>query len=295
MLTTTATRSLRPPRRRLVLEEPPPAPPKLELSTTSAEFGPLAQHSQSPELSIQLGNTGGGNLNARAATKASWVRLRQADDKLYVTADTGAVGEYEGAVTVDSDGGSANILVKASVVSTCEQLTRCGLVNAFRIPRDNFPRLDRVRELISQEVGTGRPSLRLAASSGFSYLSPNGLVWADAGLGQLITSGAIEIVAVLESPFSDFALTRALANGVDHHHWQEKQPPENLVDLLQYPNVTIRVTDRSVNCSLFLTSQAVYYDPYLWALPFPGARAENNFWVLEFTRGRRETVIAMPS
>ena len=121
--------------------EPPPVPPKLEPSTTLVEFGPLAQHSQSPELSIQLGNTGGGNLNAHAATKASWVRLRQADDKLYVTVDTGAVGEYEGTVTVDSDGGSATILVKASVVSTSEQLTRCGLVNAFRIPRDNASRL----------------------------------------------------------------------------------------------------------------------------------------------------------
>jgi len=94
----------------------------------------------------------------------------------------------------------------------------------------------------------------------------------------------MDIVAVLESPFSDFALTRALANGVHHHHWQEKGPPEILVDLLQYPNVTIRVTDRAVLCSLFLTSQAVYYDPYLWALPFPGARIENNFWVLEFTK-----------
>ena len=110
-------------------------------------------------------------------------------------------------------------------------------------------------------------------------------MWADAGLGQLITAGVMDIVAVLESPFSDFALTRALANGVDHHHWQEKQTPENLINLLQHPNVTIRVTDRSVNCSLFLTGQAVYYDPYLWALPYPGARAENNFWVLEFTRG----------
>lgn len=165
-----------------------------------------------------------------------------------------------------------------------QQLTGSGLANAFRIPRDNASRLERVRELINQEDGTGR-HLRLAASSGFSYLNPNGPVWADAGLGQLITKGVMDIVAVLESPFSDFAVTHALANGVDHHHWQEKQTPENLVNLLQYPNVTIRVTDRSVNCSLFLTSQAVYYDPYLWALPFPGARAENNFWVLEFTRG----------
>ncbi len=281
--------------------EPAAVPPRLEPSTTSVEFGPLAQHSQSPELSIQLGNTGGGNLNAHAATEASWVRLRQADDELYVTVDTGTVGEYEGAVAVDSDGGSATILVKASVVSASEtsapipgltkpdqdcitrQLTGCGLANAFRIPSDNWSRLERVRELINHEVDTGR-RLRLAASSGFSYLHPNGPVWADAGLGRLITTGVMDMVAVLESPFSDFALTRALANGVAHHHWQEKMPPEDLVALLKYPNVKIRVTDRSVNCSLFLTSQAIYYDPYLWALPFPDARTENKFWVLEFTK-----------
>jgi len=167
--------------------------------------------------------------------------------------------------------------------STAQQLAKCGLVHAFRIPIDNPSRLNRVRELIEQEA-KGNRKLRLAASSGFSYLNPIGPVWADAGLGKLITDGVVDMVVVLESPFSHFALTRALANGVEHHQWQEKQTPENLVTLLQYPNVSIRVTDMAVNCSLFLTSQAVYYDPYLWGLPHAGERTENKFWVLEFTR-----------
>ena len=97
-------------------EEPPPVPPRLDPSTTLVDFGPLTQHSQSPELSVRLGNAGGGNLNAHAATQASWVRLRQVGDELYVAVDTGTVSEHEGAVTVDSDGGSATIEVKASVV-----------------------------------------------------------------------------------------------------------------------------------------------------------------------------------
>jgi hypothetical protein len=104
----------------LATEEPPAAPPKLEPSTTSVEFGPLTQHSQSPEHSIRLGNTGGGNLNAHAVTQASWIRLRHVDDELNIAVDTDAVGEHEGTVTVDSAGGSATILVKARIVPAPE-------------------------------------------------------------------------------------------------------------------------------------------------------------------------------
>ena len=100
----------------LRIEEPPVASPRLEPSTTLVDFGLLLQDSQSPELSVRLGNAGGGNLNARASTQASWVRLRQVGDELYIGVDTGAVSEYEGAVTVESDGGSATIVVKTSVV-----------------------------------------------------------------------------------------------------------------------------------------------------------------------------------
>jgi hypothetical protein len=129
----------------------------------------------------------------------------------------------------------------------------------------------------------GNKKLCLTASSGHSYLSPNGAVW-QARLGQLITDGIVEMTVVLESPFSDFAVTRAVANRVKHHQWEEKQIPEDLVELLQYPNISIRVTEEVTTCSLFLTSQAVYYDPYLWALPDAPGRTENNFWVFEFDR-----------
>ena len=90
--------------------------PRLEPSTTLVDFGSLRQNSQSPELSVRLRNAGDGNLNARASTQASWVQLRQVGDDLYIGVDTGVVSEYEGAVTVESDGGSATIAVKASVV-----------------------------------------------------------------------------------------------------------------------------------------------------------------------------------
>jgi hypothetical protein len=100
-----------------VATESQPVPPRLETTTTSLDFGSLTHHSASPELSIRLGNAGGGNLNAHAATRASWIRLRQTTDGLYAAADTGTVGTHEGVIMIDSDGGSATILVKADIVA----------------------------------------------------------------------------------------------------------------------------------------------------------------------------------
>jgi hypothetical protein len=94
---------------------PEPLPPRLDLSATVVDFARIPQHSKSPERRVRLGNAGGGTLNARAATQASWLELRQAGDELVVGVDTTAVGEHDGVVTVDSDGGSATIRVQARV------------------------------------------------------------------------------------------------------------------------------------------------------------------------------------
>jgi len=92
-----------------------PAPPRLEVAATVVDFGRLPQRSRPPERRVRLGNAGGGLLNARAATEASWLELRQIGDELVVVVDTTAVGEHEGTVTVDSDGGSATIRVQARI------------------------------------------------------------------------------------------------------------------------------------------------------------------------------------
>jgi hypothetical protein len=169
--------------------------------------------------------------------------------------------------------------------TSLQQLQQSGLSHAFRIPTDNAVRLDRVVQLIHEEVEKGEGHLRLTASSGHSYLNPNGAVWKAAGIGDLIASGRIrEFDVVLESPFTSFAETRALANNVSHHQWEEKQIIDHLVELIKYPNVNLRVTLVSITCSLFMTSRAVYYDPYLWSLPTAMGRTENNFWVFEFDR-----------
>jgi hypothetical protein len=94
---------------------PQPAPPQLVLSASVIDLGRLLQHGQSPEGRVQIGNAGGGDLNARAATSMSWLKLRQAADELFVAVDTSAAGQYKGTVTVGSDGGTAIIRVHARV------------------------------------------------------------------------------------------------------------------------------------------------------------------------------------
>jgi uncharacterized caspase-like protein len=96
---------------------PGPVPPELAVSATAIDFGRLPRHGAAPEHRIRLSNAGGGTLNARSATQASWLNLRQAGDELVITVDTSAEGEHEGRVTVDSDGGSATIRVRAHVES----------------------------------------------------------------------------------------------------------------------------------------------------------------------------------
>jgi hypothetical protein len=94
----------------------PPVPSRLELLPATVDFGQLPHRSPSPESRIRLGSIDGGSLNARATTQASWLHLRQVDEELLIAADTDAVGEHTGTVTIDSDGGSATILVRAHIV-----------------------------------------------------------------------------------------------------------------------------------------------------------------------------------
>jgi DNA-binding beta-propeller fold protein YncE len=92
-----------------------PEPPRLRLSATAVDFGPIAHRSRSPERRIRLSNAGGGTLNAHAATQAGWLELRQEGDDLVLAVDTTVAGRLEHTVTVDSDGGSATINVQAVV------------------------------------------------------------------------------------------------------------------------------------------------------------------------------------
>jgi hypothetical protein len=97
------------------LAAPQLAAPQLALSAAVVDFGRLPQRGQSPERTVRLGNAGGGILNARVATRPSWLKLRQVGDDLVVAVDTTEVGDHEDTVTIDSDGGSATLRVLARV------------------------------------------------------------------------------------------------------------------------------------------------------------------------------------
>ena len=71
---------------------PRPPPPELTLSDTVIDLGQIPLHGRSPERRVRVGNAGGGDLNARAATSASWLKLRQSGDELMVAVDTSGPG-----------------------------------------------------------------------------------------------------------------------------------------------------------------------------------------------------------
>jgi len=164
-----------------------------------------------------------------------------------------------------------------------EAMRQSSMTHAFRIPTDDHRREKRVAQLVRDERSEAAPAFSLLASSGFSYLTPQGKVW-RAGLGEALAKQEATLNVVLESPFSRFAVARALANKVRHHHWEEKMPTGVLDRLAEHPKISIAVTEDPVNCSLFFTSHAVFYDPYLCFFPDAGGPTENNFWVFEFQR-----------
>jgi hypothetical protein len=157
-------------------------------------------------------------------------------------------------------------------------LDRCGVASAYRIPQQNPARQIRIAELVREEGQRQTPAFRLLASSGYNYLHPHGNVW-TAGLGGLIVKGA-RLKVVLQSPRSPAAMARARANNLPHDQWKDRGMEGALHELLNWPNVSVHVTEQPVNCSLFFTSAAVLYDPYLWGRP-AGGRTENNFWWFE--------------
>jgi hypothetical protein len=103
--------------------EPPPAArdaptaARLELSSYVLDFEPLAQGGEPARRTVRLGNAGGGTLHARATTSVSWLDLHLVDDQLAVVVNTTTVGDYDGIITVDSNGGAADIRVLATVIA----------------------------------------------------------------------------------------------------------------------------------------------------------------------------------
>jgi len=171
----------------------------------------------------------------------------------------------------------------AKLLSHLSALAMGGAHSAFRIPAQNAFRDQRTKELLGSDKEL---RLRLCALSGRSYLNSHGAAW-KAGVGAKVIAGSA-LDVVLCSPFSSFANARAHANRTTLDHWKHSVSLPRLRDLEKNHNVTIKVTEHPINCSLFFVGESVFYDPYLWSSPSAESATENNFWVIEFARTSTE-------
>jgi hypothetical protein len=96
-------------------EEQPEPGPLLELSATVVDLGEVPSGT-APTRTITVRNAGGGVLNPRVRVDDGWLRASLDGDEVTIGVDAAEPGDYDGLVTVDSDGGSATVRVLASVV-----------------------------------------------------------------------------------------------------------------------------------------------------------------------------------
>jgi uncharacterized RDD family membrane protein YckC len=185
---------------------PEPVPPRLKLSASVVDFGRLPPlHGKSPERRVWLGNAGGGTLNARAMTLATWLKLRQVGDELVVAVDTTTVGDHEGLVTVESDGGSATIRVTATVdpqpptaavgqPPTAEQTTTGQAVDPppWPLPPPEHATRGRRRPRQDGSPGLGGDPYSYQRPDGKSYQSDELAIWR-----QRAVAGIIDLLPLL--------------------------------------------------------------------------------------------------
>ncbi len=158
---------------------------------------------------------------------------------------------------------------------------RYGLSNAFWVPSEPFRRNERFLDAV-KESDPAEPFL-LVASSGGSYLKDTGSA-RDNGFDAHINEPGRSMKVVLQSPFCEFALARALACNANSHHWDREYRHSDLVNLADDDLFDIRVTSLPINGSFFITDKSVFFDPYIWGLPDNHQNVERNFWVFEFKK-----------
>lgn len=90
-------------------------PPKLRVSETLLDFGTVSVGAQVPRKTIRLMNEGGGNLEPQVCTADAWINVNSRGQEFDVTIDTAAAANYQGVIRVSSNGGSAEIAVRAKV------------------------------------------------------------------------------------------------------------------------------------------------------------------------------------
>ncbi|MGH8905543.1 MAG: caspase, EACC1-associated type, partial [Egibacteraceae bacterium] len=91
------------------------APPKLEVSETTIDFGTLQLGTVPPHRVVHLRNTGGGLLEPQVTTSHHWLKALRVGAQVAVSIDTATAGRLAGVVEISSQGGSAQISVTAVV------------------------------------------------------------------------------------------------------------------------------------------------------------------------------------
>jgi uncharacterized RDD family membrane protein YckC len=100
------------------------APPKLELSSLTVDFGRIRAGSSPKPRRVKVRNAASGDLNARIASAPAWIGAQLTGGTLILKAQPEAPGSLIGDVLIDSDGGSAKIRITATIESPSIAMTR---------------------------------------------------------------------------------------------------------------------------------------------------------------------------
>ena len=161
------------------------------------------------------------------------------------------------------------------------QYVQYGLSGAFWVPKQPLDRDDRFFKALRESESNPDEPFRLVATSGGAYLTDEGAA-RHHGFDQYFGKRKMNIV--LQSPFCEFAIARALACDATSHHWSRVYDLGQLKELTKMDFLSIRVTELPINGSFFLTEQYAFFDPYIWGAPDGAVSVERNFWVFEFER-----------
>jgi class 3 adenylate cyclase len=164
--------------------------------------------------------------------------------------------------------------------TTLRDLNMPEILNLFRITHENDLRDERMQAVLTEDC----MSIALLALSGFSYLHPEGKNWRF-GVHRHLAEGR-PMRVILMHPDGEEAKVRRKSER------RRKDRPFLLVSLSrleelaeEYASLELRLTRAPIYCSLFFTSQSVFYDPYHLG-SFPGQQSgQNQFVVIEFRRG----------
>ena len=99
----------------MVQKQAMPVLPKLELSTTSVDFGKISYNAPQPIETVRITNTGGGDLKTKITSSGENFDVEILGDLINIKPHTDVIGIKKGEIIVESRGGNSTIDVVAEV------------------------------------------------------------------------------------------------------------------------------------------------------------------------------------